>query len=73
MKTLQLIFEWIILILIIAWICCIPYNPIKDAVTSKPQVDTFIYKGHTMLRYSEKGSISICHSPECKKCTTLYD
>lgn len=65
--------DWIIILLLLMWICCIPYNPIKDAVTSKPQIDTFTYKGHTMLRYSEKGSISICHSPECKKCIQIYD
>ena len=65
--------DWIIILLLLTGIYCIYYNPIKDAVTSNPQIDTFTYKGHTMLRYSEKGNISICHSPECKKCIQIYD
>lgn len=37
------------------------------------KVDTINYKGHTMLIYHRGAYFSVCHSPECKKCTTIYN
>lgn len=33
------------------------------------------YKGHDMIEYYNKWTgqtMSVCHSPECKKCTAIY-
>lgn len=37
------------------------------------EIDTTLYKGHTMLIYVQGTTKSMCHSPECKKCTQIYD
>lgn len=72
-KIIQKILEVIAILYAVIMIYAILYPLFRDIDTTKPQIDTFTYKGHTMIKYTERGSISICHSPECKKCTTLYD
>lgn len=44
-------------------------------VTQSPQpaITVWQYKGHDMLRYSCNGEVSVCHSPECRKCVQVYD
>lgn len=37
------------------------------------KVDTFLYQGHTMVKFTDNNNISVCHSPECRKCTLFYD
>ena len=37
------------------------------------KVDTFLYQGHTMVKFTDSNNISVCHSPECRKCTLFYD
>ena len=39
----------------------------------KPNISTFQYQGHDMIKVQTITGISICHSPECKKCTQFYD
>lgn len=40
---------------------------------SQPKLEVWQYQGHDMLRYEYKGEISVCHSPECRKCIQVYD
>lgn len=44
-------------------------------VNLSPQatVTVWQYKGHDMLRYDYNGEVSVCHSPECRKCIQVYD
>lgn len=44
-------------------------------VNLSPQttVTVWKYKGHDMLRYDYNGEVSVCHSPECRKCIQVYD
>lgn len=72
-KIIQRILEVIAILYAVIMVYAILYPLFRDIDTTKPQIDTFTYKGHTMIKYTERGSISVCHSPECKKCTTLYD
>ena len=76
-KIIQRILEVIVIlyaaIMVYTILYAILYPLFRDIYTTKPQIETFTYKGHTMIKYTERGSISVCHSPECKKCTTLYD
>lgn len=37
------------------------------------KVDSTTYQGHTMLIYTKGTSVSVCHSPTCKKCFQVYD
>lgn len=48
---------------------------IKESKKENKQekVDTFLYQGHTMVKFTDGKSISVCHSPECRKCTLFYD
>lgn len=39
----------------------------------QPQVSLWQYRGHDMLRVNCQGQISVCHSPECRKCIQVYD
>lgn len=44
-----------------------------EVTDSSPKVEVWQYQGHDMLRYEYKGEISVCHSPECRKCIQVYD
>lgn len=72
-KIIQRILEVIVILYAVIMVYATLNLLFRDSDTTKPQIDTFTYKGHTMIKYTERGSISVCHSPECKKCTTLYD
>lgn len=38
------------------------------------KVQQVSYQGHTMLQYSKLDiPVSVCHSPECKKCLQVFD
>lgn len=38
-----------------------------------PRITVWHYQGHDMLRYEYRGEVSVCHSPECRKCLQVYD
>lgn len=43
-------------------------------IIAPTKVELTSYQGHTMLQYSKLDiPISICHSPECKKCLQVFD
>lgn len=46
---------------------------VKERMEKCEKVDTFLYKGHTMLRFTNEHDITVCHSPECSKCRLFYD
>lgn len=48
-------------------------SPYRVKENKKEKVDTFLYKGHTMVKFIDNKNISVCHSPECGKCTLFYD
>lgn len=81
MTKRNIILTGIVSILLIA--CIIPFffsspSPYREKRTSKVLVDSFLYRGHTMLRFTKgqgtmKHEINVCHSPECTKCKLFYD
>lgn len=64
--------------IVLIWITIATYLTTRNIKESKienkqEKVDTFLYQGHTMVKFTNGKSISICHSPECRKCTLFYD
>lgn len=49
------------------------YPPASLSKSKEPKVETFLYKGHTMLKVQCGKTISVCHSPECLKCIMICD
>lgn len=41
--------------------------------TNQMEVEIWKYQGHDMLKCTVNGHVSICHSPECKKCLEVFD
>lgn len=71
------ILGWMIGVLFIVgaiWIGFRFYKPNYDSMFHPTlKVIEWQYKGHDMLKYTENGYTSICHSPVCRKCYQVFD
>lgn len=73
--------DWIIITLIVAALFSALLPDVgliakfrkEDAEYRRLKIDTFQYKGHDMLRFEQRGDVSVCHSPECRKCIAVFD
>lgn len=77
--TTRVLFIGVMAMLLIAYAISFfsPYSERKERIKERMEkcenVDTFLYKGHTMLRFTDEHDITVCHSPECSKCRLFYD
>lgn len=46
---------------------------IVTLIYTPSSIEEFKYKGHDMLKYTSGISVSVCHSPTCKKCYQIFD